>query len=91
MWQPSTYYPDPAFQVLNPKFKKYLETLGAVERLGIFTRRTNALPGRLQIGAQPNSRLRCSRRWKKAGKAQDLDRRRRRNTWPPASLSMQFM
>jgi gluconolactonase len=33
MWQPSSFYPDPAFQVLDSKFRRYLETLGAVERL----------------------------------------------------------
>ena len=33
MWQPSTFYPDPAMQVLHPSFAKYRLPLAAVERL----------------------------------------------------------
>jgi len=33
MWQPSTYYPDPAVQTLHPSFEKYRLGLAAVERL----------------------------------------------------------
>jgi len=33
MWQPATYYPDPAVQSLHPSFDRYRVTLGAVERL----------------------------------------------------------
>ncbi len=33
MWQPSTYYPDPAVQTLLPSFEKYRLGLAAVERL----------------------------------------------------------
>ncbi|WP_375450239.1 SMP-30/gluconolactonase/LRE family protein [uncultured Devosia sp.] len=33
MWQASPYYPDPAFQALDPSFNRYFETLGALERL----------------------------------------------------------
>ena len=33
MWQPSTFYPDPAVQVLHPSFNKYRLPLAAVERL----------------------------------------------------------
>jgi gluconolactonase len=33
MWQPSTYYPDPAVQALHPSFAKYRLPLAAVERL----------------------------------------------------------
>jgi gluconolactonase len=32
-WQPSTFYPDPAVQVLEPAFNKYRILLAAVERL----------------------------------------------------------
>ena len=34
MWQPATFYPDPAVQVLDPSFAKYKLNLAAVERLG---------------------------------------------------------
>ena len=34
MWQPATFYPDPAVQVLHPSFAKYKLNLAAVERLG---------------------------------------------------------
>jgi len=33
MWQPSSFYPDPAVQVLHPSFTKYRLPLAAVERL----------------------------------------------------------
>jgi len=33
MWQPSTYYPDPAVQTLHPSFEKYRLGLAAVERI----------------------------------------------------------
>jgi len=33
MWQPSSFYPDPAVQVLHPSFAKYRLPLAAVERL----------------------------------------------------------
>ena len=33
MWQPSSFYPDPAVQVLHPSFAKYRIGLAAVERL----------------------------------------------------------
>jgi gluconolactonase len=33
MWQPATYYPDPAVTVLDPRFAKYRLPLAAVERL----------------------------------------------------------
>ncbi len=33
MWQPSQFYPDPAFHSYDPSFDKYLVTLGGVERL----------------------------------------------------------
>ena len=33
MWQPATYYPDPAVRSLHPSFDRYRVTLGAVERL----------------------------------------------------------
>ncbi len=33
MWQPSTFYPDPAVQILHPSFEKYRLPLAAVERL----------------------------------------------------------
>ena len=33
MWNPATFYPDPAVQTLDPSFAKYRVTLGAVERL----------------------------------------------------------
>ncbi len=33
MWQPSSFYPDPAVQVLHPSFLKYRIALAAVERL----------------------------------------------------------
>ncbi len=33
MWQPSTFYPDPAVQILHPSFAKYRIGLAAVERL----------------------------------------------------------
>ena len=35
MWQPSTFYPDPAVQTLHPTFSKYRIGLAAVERLGV--------------------------------------------------------
>ena len=34
MWQPSTFYPDPAVHILHPSFAKYRLPLAAVERLG---------------------------------------------------------
>ena len=34
MWNPATFYPDPAVQVLDPSFGKYRVMLAAVERLG---------------------------------------------------------
>lgn len=34
MWQPASFYPDPAVQVLHPSFAKYRIALAAVERLG---------------------------------------------------------
>ncbi len=33
MWQPSSFYPDPAVQILHPSFAKYRLPLAAVERL----------------------------------------------------------
>ena len=33
MWAPAERYPDPAIQILDPRFAKYRVTLGAVERL----------------------------------------------------------
>ena len=33
MWQPATFYPDPAVQVLHPSFANYKINLAAVERL----------------------------------------------------------
>ena len=33
MWRPSTFYPDPAVQILHPSFAKYRIGLAAVERL----------------------------------------------------------
>jgi len=33
MWQPSSFYPDPAVQTLHPSFDKYRLALAAVERL----------------------------------------------------------
>ncbi len=33
MWQPSSFYPDPAVQILHPDFAKYRLPLAAVERL----------------------------------------------------------
>ncbi len=33
MWQPSPRYPDPAIEVLDPRFKKYHVTSAAVERI----------------------------------------------------------
>ena len=33
MWQPSERYPDPAIQVLDPRFARYRLPLAAVERL----------------------------------------------------------
>ena len=33
-WQPASFYPDPAVQVLHPSFAKYRIGLAAVERLG---------------------------------------------------------
>ena len=33
MWQPSTFYPDPAVQILHPDFAKYRLPLASVERL----------------------------------------------------------
>ena len=33
-WQPSSFYPDPAVEVLHPSFAKYRVMLAAVERLG---------------------------------------------------------
>ena len=33
MWNPATYYPDPAVQILDPSFAKYRVMLAAVERL----------------------------------------------------------
>jgi len=33
MWQPAQSYPDPAVEILDPSFAKYLVTLAAVERL----------------------------------------------------------
>ena len=33
MWQPSPFYPDPGYQVFDPRFRRYLETLGSIERL----------------------------------------------------------
>ena len=33
-WQPSSFYPDPAVQVLHPSFARYRIVLAAVERLG---------------------------------------------------------
>jgi gluconolactonase len=33
MWQPTEFYPDPAVQVLHPRFAKYRLPLAAVERL----------------------------------------------------------
>ncbi len=33
MWQPSSFYPDPAVQILHLSFAKYRLPLAAVERL----------------------------------------------------------
>src|ERR1700744_1072378 len=33
MWQPTSFYPDPAVQALHPSFEKYRHPLAAVERL----------------------------------------------------------
>ena len=33
MWQPSSFYPDPAVQVLHPSFANYRVFSAAVERL----------------------------------------------------------
>lgn len=33
MWQPSTFYPDPAVEILHPSFARYRLPLAAVERL----------------------------------------------------------
>ncbi|WP_233890016.1 SMP-30/gluconolactonase/LRE family protein [Paraburkholderia flagellata] len=38
MWQPSETYPDPAVEVLDPRFRKYRITNAAVERLATGTR-----------------------------------------------------
>lgn len=34
MWQPSPRYPDPAIEILDPRFERYRILLAAVERLG---------------------------------------------------------
>jgi gluconolactonase len=38
MWQPASSYPDPAVEVLDPRFEKYVLHLAAVERLYTGTR-----------------------------------------------------
>jgi gluconolactonase len=38
MWQPASAYPDPAVEILDPRFEKYVLTLAAVERLYTGTR-----------------------------------------------------
>jgi gluconolactonase len=38
MWRPSETYPDPAIEVLDPRFKKYRLTNAAIERLATGTR-----------------------------------------------------
>jgi gluconolactonase len=38
MWQPATSYPDPAIEILDPRFDKYVQRLAAVERLYTGTR-----------------------------------------------------
>jgi gluconolactonase len=32
-WQPASYYPDPAIQMVDPRFEKYWLKLAAVERI----------------------------------------------------------
>jgi gluconolactonase len=38
MWQPATAYPDPAIEILDPRFNRYVQRLAAVERLYTGTR-----------------------------------------------------
>ena len=62
MWQPSTFYPDPAVHILHSSFAKYRLPLAAVERLGTGLRWAegpvcSATPGIFWSATSRNNRI----------------------------------